>query len=254
MTWRYLKPATWVYEFSFSFLPWRDLTVSETKNRTMSGILRVSLPIEFHQAFSTPLVDTSEMYRSYQSHIHRPLSNITGIHVPPLLLCPPRPMPNQNAWYQCYQQAPTARKHGMANSEVISSVNLDCPTRGDYFLDSSFLSSSACRKCACTWAYVICGETSPSWLCRDEYQWVSGCASCICWTVVLRVSSRPTADVWNTRCNAEWWRHLLNQFMEIWVPTKHSSRASIAQSYVRPKNARSQCHGFRLFSQLSHLG
>lgn len=97
-------------------------------------------------------------------HIHRPLSNITGIHVPPLLLCPPRPMPNQNAWYQCYQQAPTARKHGMANSEVISSVNLDCPTRGDYFLDSSFLSSSACRKCACTWAYVICGETSPSWL------------------------------------------------------------------------------------------
>ncbi len=62
-------------------------------------------------------------------------------------------------------------------------------------------------------------------------------------SVVLRVSSRPTADVWNTRCNAEWWRPFLNPLksqircsMEInLVPTKHSSRASIARSYVRLK-------------------
>ena len=47
-------------------------------------------------------------------HIHHPLSNITGIHVPTLLVCPPPPMPNQYAWYQCYQQAPTAGKDGMA--------------------------------------------------------------------------------------------------------------------------------------------
>ena len=137
---------------------------------------------------------------------------------------------------------------------MISSVDLACPTRGDYFLDSSFLSSSACRKCACTWAYLICGETSPSWLCRDEYQWVSGCASCICWTVVLRVSSRPTADVWNTRCNAEWWRHLLNQFktsqvcrcsrwknMEIWcqqsIPQEPPSHNHMYGLKMRDHNA-----------------
>lgn len=234
------------------------------KNRTMSGILRVSLPIEFHQAFSTPLVDTSEMYRSYQSIsiVHSATSleymfrHCCSAH---LVRCPIK-MLGTSATSKLQLRGSMEWQTAKWFQVSILTVPLVEIT--------SFLSSSACRKCACTWAYVICGETSPSWLCRDEYQWVSGCASCICWTVVLRVSSRPTADVWNTRCNAEWWRHLLNQFktsqicrcsrwknMEINLgPTKHSSRASIAQSYVRPKNARSQCHGFRLFSQLSHLG
>lgn len=221
------------------------------KNRTMSGILRVSLPIEFHQAFSTPLVDTSEMYRSYQSIsiVHSATSleymfrHCCSAH---LVRCPIK-MLGTSATSKL--QLRGSMEWQTAKWFQVSILIV--PLVG---ITSSFLSSSACRKCACTWAYVICGETSPSWLCRDEYQWVSGCASCICWTVVLRVSSRPTADVWNTRCNAEWWRHLLNQFktsqvcrcsrwknMEIWcqqsIPQEPPSHNHMYGLKMRDHNA-----------------
>ncbi len=145
----------------------------------LSGILRVSLRIKFHKAFSTPLGDESEMHQSHQSIsiIH---SNITGIHVPTLLVCPPRPMPNQYAWYQCYQQAPTAGKDGMAaksaksflvNLEVKNLVRttpvvkLRSPKESDLlpFCQAPHAGSALVLGPMCD------GETSPSWLCRDEY-------------------------------------------------------------------------------------